>query len=159
MDSVIPKKTNREKETWRHKDRATSLLLKCQKGTSTKIDYTDAPTLFQATKIMDEERKIEQSWATALDSIETGTRSRTIEIFVNANKQEILDDAQARWENVRNTDHVSDPNNPLFSFFALRTYLEHSCEQDKTKRFIETSLDTCEIPDMARRYDGLVYLF
>ena len=36
--------------------------------------------------------------------------------------------------------------------------MEHSCEQDKTKRFIETSLETCDITDMARRYDGLVYL-
>jgi hypothetical protein len=63
MDSAIPKKINREKETWRLKDRATSLLLKCQKGTSTKIDYTDATTLFQAAKIMDEDRTLEPSWA------------------------------------------------------------------------------------------------
>ena len=77
---------------------------------------------------------------------------------MNANKVDILEAATTRWENVRNTDHVSDPENPLFPFFALRTYLEHSCEQDKTKRFIETSLDTCEITDMAHRYDGLVYL-
>jgi hypothetical protein len=77
---------------------------------------------------------------------------------VNANKEEILDDAQTRWEHVRNTDHVKDPENDLFPFFALRTYLENSCEQERTKRFIDTYVEACNIPDMARRYDGLVYL-
>ena len=60
MDSPIPKKGN-QKEIWKRKDRATLLLLKCQTGTSTKIDHSDASTLFQAAKIVDEDRKLEPS--------------------------------------------------------------------------------------------------
>ena len=86
MDSPIPKKSN-QKEIWKRKDRATLILLKCQTGTSTKIDHSDSSTLFQAAKIMDEYRKLETSWGAALDSIEEGTRSKTIEIFENANKR------------------------------------------------------------------------
>ena len=80
-----------------------------------------------------------------------------IEIFVNANKKKILEDATKRWENVKNTNHVKDPEKILFPYFALRTYLEHSCEQDKTKRYIETSMKAFDIIDMARQYNGLVY--
>ena len=37
-------------------------------------------------------------------------------------------------------------------------YLEHSCEQEKTKLHIETTMRTAGVIDMVRRYDGLVYL-
>ena len=80
-----------------------------------------------------------------------------IEIFVNANKEKILENATKWWENVKNTDHVKDPEHILFPHFALRTYLEHSCEQDKTKRYIKASTKSFDIIDMARQYDGLVY--
>ena len=107
---------------------------------------------------MDDDCTLEPSWTKALESVESGTRSKIIEIFVNASKVDILEAATTRWENVRNTDHVKDSENCLFPFFALRLYLEHSCEQDKTKRFIDASIQACNVPDMARRYDGLVYL-
>lgn len=156
LDDPIPKKS-KQKDIWKRKDRATSILQKCRNGSITKINHTDAGTLFQAAENMDEDRKLEPSWGPALDSIEDGTRSKTIEIFVNANKINILDDAHTRWKEIDNTEHVTDPENALFPFFALRTYLESSCDE-KTKRFIEATLATCKIADMACRYDGLVYL-
>ena len=105
----------------------------CQKGTTTKIDHSDASTLFQAAKLMDADRKLEPSWGKALESIERSSRSKMIEIFVNADKQKIIDDAKAKWENVHTTNHATDPESDLFALFALRTYLEHSCEQDKPR--------------------------
>ena len=106
--------------------------------------------MFQAAFEIDHDRNLEPYWTKAIESVEAGVRIKMIEVFVNANKKDIVDDDTKRWDHVKNTDHVKDPENVFPPYFALQMYLEHSCEQEKNKLHIETTTRTASVIDMAR---------